>query len=293
MSRQRGIAMVLVLWILTLLTVIAGGFAYTTRTEASLTANLVELARARAIADAGLYRTVLELVRPVKDPARRWKTDGRLYALEFGGGRIEVSVRDEAALIDLNRASEVLLKGLFLSVGVDDEHASRIVDAILDWRDPDDLTHVNGAEREQYQREGLDYEPANADFSSVEELAMVLGMTPEIYHRVAGALTVYSRQPGINSTMASRAVLLAVPGAAPEEVDAYIQSREALRAENQPIPPFAPAQAFAAEESGLVYNVRAHAILPDRVAFLREAVVQLTQEPKHPFLFLNWKEGQP
>ena len=293
--RQRGIALILVLWVLVLLTVIAFGFAFSARTESVLAGHLVSLSRAQALADGGIQRGLYEFLRPVADRDTGWKADGRTYEIELDGSTIQISVLDETSYIDLNYASDVLLRGLFISVGVPDVEADHLVDAIIDWRDADDLVHANGAERDQYEAAGMGYIPANANFQSVDELARVIGMTRDTFNKVRHALTVYSNQPGFNSTNAPRQVLLAVPGAIPEEVDAYLEQREALRTENQAVPPFPPANAYMAGSGwgGGVYNFKALAKLSDGISFGREAVARLERQPQHPYSLLNWKEITP
>ncbi len=51
---RRGLALVTVLWVLMLLALIAASFMRTTRTEINLTRNLIESAKAEALADAGV-----------------------------------------------------------------------------------------------------------------------------------------------------------------------------------------------------------------------------------------------
>jgi len=48
MRRERGVALIIALWITVLLTVIAAGFAYSMRTEALAARNAVTLTQARA-----------------------------------------------------------------------------------------------------------------------------------------------------------------------------------------------------------------------------------------------------
>ena len=62
--RQAGIALVLTLWLTVLLTAIAGGFAYSMRTEALAAGNAIGVAKARAAADGAVERTAFELTRP-------------------------------------------------------------------------------------------------------------------------------------------------------------------------------------------------------------------------------------
>lgn len=288
--RQSGIALVIVLWVVTLLTVIATSFSYNARGQAVASGHLVARAQARALADAGVQRAVYELVRPVVEGAERWQADGQPHAFELGGGRVTVSLIDEAAYIDLNAAQDALLKGLLSSAGVEEGEAQVLLDAILDWRDGDELVRPSGAEREQYLAAGRTRLPANAAFRSVDELKAVLGMTDALYEQIAGALTVHSRQPGINAAQASRQVLLALPGAGAEAVDAYLAARQEELAAGLQAATFAPATAFTAGRGG-VYRLRSEAGLADGTVFVREAVVRLTGDAKRPAATLAWAEA--
>src|SRR5438132_7544734 len=230
-ERQRGIALILVLWLTILLTVIGGSFAYGMRNEAVAARNSLSLAQARALADGAIYRTVFELMRP-RTLVDVWSADGTVHVWDESGSRIAVNALDESGKIDLNTAPDGLIKGLLTTAAeVDADTAARLIDVIDDWKDADDLRRPNGAEAPDYQAAGLSHKPANAPFESIAELQRVLGMTPAIYGRIADSLTVHSRMAGINPAFASRAVLLAVPGATPEIVDTYIaQRRDALAA---------------------------------------------------------------
>lgn len=289
---QRGVALILVLWVAILLTVIAGSFAFAMRTDMLVVQNSVAIARAEAAANAGVHRALLELFKPPTD-AERWQADGQAHEMTLAGAKVTVSALDESGKIDINAAANELLKGLFLSAGLKDEEAVALLDAVEDWRDADNLRRPNGAEEPEYRAAGLKYKPANAPFQTIEELQLVLGMKPEIYHRIAGVITVYARQPGLNAAIASRAALLAIPEATAEQVDGYIAQREAARAEKQPVPLFPPAARFAGVSYNLAYSLRAEARLEDGTVFVREAVAQILPDPKRPYTFLAWKEAEP
>ena len=284
--RQRGIALILALWLTVMLTVIASGFAFSMRSEALAARNMISLAQARAAADGAIERTVFELSR-ISTPDT-WKRDGTTHTWRDGDVTLIASATDESAKIDLNAANEVLLRSLFINVGGADANLSaHIADAIQDWRDADDLTRPNGAEEADYRAAGFKYKPANAPFETVTELARVMGVTPAIYARVADSLTVHSRQPGINPLTASRNVLLALPNATPDAVDAYLAMRsDALKAK-QPVMPFPPAQGFTAG-AGPIWRIRAVATMGDGVTFAREAVVSPSGDMRRPFVALAW-----
>ena len=288
---QHGIALVLVLWATTLLTVIAASFAFSMRTDTLLVQNLSASARAQSLADAGVQRALYEMFKPAGDQ-QRWKGDGVAHQWEFGAAKINILIQDVSGKIDLNSASDILLKGLLKSGGLDDVQSGALLDAILDWRDEDDLRRINGAEAAEYQAAGLKYKPANAPFVTIDELQRVLGMTPQLYAKLADSLTVDSHQAGINAAIASRQVLLALPGADAALVDAYIAARNDALANNLPLPPFAPAAAAVAGDTGSVYSVRAEAVLPDGATFIRESVVKINPGAGRKIAFLSWKEGE-
>jgi general secretion pathway protein K len=286
--RQRGIALVLVMWVAVLLTVIASSFIVERRTENLVVYNSVSIARAEAAAAAGVQRAVFEMYRTDNAPDK-WKRDGTVYSWSFDGVPVKVEMRDESAKIDINTASDPLLRGLLVSTGLSDDEATKLLDAILDWRDPDSLKRANGAEESDYRAAGLPYKPANAPFQAIEELQLVLGMRPEIYRRIAPSITVYSRQSGVNAQLASREVLLAIPGVTTGLVDEYIARREAARAAGQPLPAFTSGGAGAGYT--MVATVRSEARLEDGTVFAREAVAVLRPSPRKPVTFLAWRES--
>jgi len=289
-ASQRGIALIAVLWITVLLTVIASGFAYSMRGAALAARNTMSVAQARAAADGAVERVAFELGRPRNTPDA-WLADSRVHAWAEEEIAITSTATDESALIDLNTAADPLLKGLLENVGgLDSDASERVLEAILDWRDADDLRRPNGAEAEDYRAAGLKYVPTNSRFESVGELLRVLGVTPQLMTRIAGSLTVYSQQRGINPATAPRNSLLALPGVTPDQVDAFIASRSDALASQLPVPAFPAAQAY----SGLspVWRIHVEATTPDGVTFARDAVVRPQNDPRQPMVVLLWQEGE-
>ena len=133
--RQHGIALVVVLWMLVLLTVMAGGYSATMRTEALSTAQQVHSAQARALAEAGIWLAVTDLLKPKSE--HLWQKNGSAETISYAGNVIRIQIQDEAGKIDLNTAKQELLQGLLGSAGVSADEGERITQAILDWRDRD------------------------------------------------------------------------------------------------------------------------------------------------------------
>ena len=102
----------------------------------------------------------------------------------FDGESYEIRVIDESGLLSLNDNDfdEEILERLFENLEIDEEIARTIAHSILDWRDENDSHRPEGAEDDYYS--GLDrpYYAKDDDFSSVAELLMVRGVTPDIYY---------------------------------------------------------------------------------------------------------------
>lgn len=290
MKYQRGVALIIVIWIATLLTLVASSFIQAMRTDMQIVGNSVQRARLEAAAYAGVQRAILEFMKP-QQIAGRWATDGTANAWQYKDAALSISITDESAKIDLNVAPDALIRGLLISQGVAEPDANALTDAILDWKDGDTQKRARGAEDAEYEAAGLNYKPANAAFQSIEELKLVIGMSPALFDRLAPYLTIYSRQPGINSQIASREILRALPGLTDAQIDDFLARREAARAAKLPIPtlqsPFA--NSFA---NLVVTQIRVEARADDGASFVREAIVQRLPSPKRSYTYLRWQEGR-
>ncbi len=205
MKNERGIALYLVLWVMALLTVIAGEFSYAVRTEANITRNFKEETQAYYIAASGVSWAIAGLVvnqfvrrpAPVSDGEEspddiRARINTDIPAVPFGGGQFKVEKENESGKVNLNRANRTLLKMMLNTFELDEVGKDIIADAIMDWRDKDSLHRVNGAEDEYYLSLPLPYKCKNGDFTTTEELLLVRGVTPEIFHGgLKGMVSVY------------------------------------------------------------------------------------------------------
>ena len=289
---ERGVALIVVLWGLVLLAIIAGSFAAGSRTETRMALNSTENAKARALAEAGIQRAILGLLEP--DNERRWRADQTPYQFDFGGGRVRLSSQDEGGRIDLNKGRDEHLRGLFELLGLDQDAADALVDAIADFRDTDDLRRLNGAEDRDYGAAGLAHEAKDAPFEAVDELRLVIGMTRELYDKAAPFLTVYSKRSQVDLTTAPREVVLAVPGVDAAEAEAVFEARAGMVGAKPAVPlpmPVAGRKAFTTSGSR-VFTIRAQARTPTAAVFVGEAVIRLTKRVDQPFERLEWKRGR-
>lgn len=209
MNRQRGAALLLVMWLILLLSGLVAGYAMAARIESLQGNGLARSLVAREAARAGIEIAVSRLVQA--DPALRWHADGRSNVFSFDGAVIEVDVRDETGKIDLNAAAPDLLAGLFRGLGEPQGAATRLAGAIMDWRDEDTLTQpAGGAEDADYAAAGLAWGAKDAPFETVAEVEQVLGMRPGLYAAAAPYLTVYSGSAVPEANFADEVVLAAM-----------------------------------------------------------------------------------
>lgn len=286
---SRGVALVAVLWMLALLSVIAGSLVYTTRTELAIAGNVVSMAQAEAAADAGIHKAIGELLSPRPTDPQSWKANGLVHFWEFGAARLAVTITDEGGKIDLNAADPQLLRNLFISRGLDESAADSLIDSLADWRDPDSLKRLHGAEKEDYIAAGLKYGPANSNLTAIEELRQVLGMNDALYAMVVPLVTVFSGQPGINPASAAREVLLTLPGANRAMVDAYVSERQTAAEQGLQPPMFPLAAPYLSGANVTAVTIQATAVMSDNANFSREAVVRLTGDRSAPFAVLAWR----
>jgi general secretion pathway protein K len=201
-GNSRGVALIMVLWVIAVLSVIAMEFAFAMRTEVTIAQHYKGEVQLYAYAEGGIQRAIAELIYK-HDPAiqqlrkaekvvevpenKEWVTDGRPYLLPYDQGTCEIRVMGEAGKVNLNLVSETTLRKIIGQTGLEGEARDVVVDSILDWRDTDDLYRINGAENDYYQSLKEPYNAKNGNFDSVEELLLVRGVTPDLFYGKKGA----------------------------------------------------------------------------------------------------------
>ena len=278
-GRQRGAALLLVLWLITLLAALVGAFALTARIEQQQGRVLSRGLAGDQAARAGLEYALTRLA--AEDPAWQWQPDGRPYAWRFHDIVVELRIVDETGKIDLNAADGSLINELLRATGADQGLAQQVAGAIVDWRDGDDFVQVTGgAEAADYASAGRPYGAKNAPFESVAEVEQVLGMTPALFEAVAPYLTIYSRLPAPDPQFAAAPELQAMG----VDADPILAAREAVGAQLM--------DALLGGGSG-TYSIESQARLPEgRTARLRAVVRSGSGAvPGTAYSVLRWEEG--
>ncbi|MEJ5207638.1 hypothetical protein [Denitratimonas sp. CY0512] len=290
--RQRGVAFIIVIWLLALLTILLGAFALISRTEGMQARHMYDATVARYAAEAGINQAAYFLSVP--DQELRWIPDGREYQVVFDEFDIRVKVTDESGLIDLNAADIKMLTELFAGIGVEQDQADALAAAIQDWRDADDLVSPNGAEDAEYAAAGYSWGPRNAPFDLVSELLQVLGMTPDIYRQVERSLTVYAGQSRPNLAFAPYEILLSLPGMTPEMAQQIIEARHAWDPASGMPPPLLPDGSPLMAQGGTgTYSIESRATLPNGAWTQVDATIRLGGGGVSgmAYTILRWQDG--
>ena len=199
---SKGVALIMVLWVITILSVVALEFCFAMRTEVNISKNYKEELESYAMAEGGIQRALAELVykhdprvqlkrknlkiEEIPPEKKEWMTDGRLYSLPFDQGVSEISIMSEGGKVNINTVSEALLRKMIGNLGLQGEARDVVADSILDWIDTDDFYRVNGAENDYYQSLKEPYYCKNGPLDSIEELLLVRGVTFDLFYGKKG-----------------------------------------------------------------------------------------------------------
>lgn len=236
-SSERGVVLILVLWLLLVISLLALSFSSSIRTEVNAARNVVDQKQGYYLARAGVNYAIYKLLeansafyqaqQQTQDPNQVPPVLTGKLTLQLGDGSTDVEIDDESGKINLNLASDDLIYNLLITVGIGGSEAESITESIADWRDADDIPNPDGAESAYYQGLSDPYLAKNGNFDAPEELLLVRGITPEIYYGRKGLapdgqkveyyglqkyFTTFGRLDRINVNSAPIPVLAAIPG---------------------------------------------------------------------------------
>ena len=238
--RQRGFALLIVLWSLVPLGLLFALLSGSARSDTQLAGNLRGAAAMEACADGAINTAIFGLLQG--------QAALGVSTLPLCGWTVAVEIDSQSGLVNPNIASPELLRALLLRVGVSGRQAESVAAAIADWRTPGQRARAFGAKAAEYRAAGLDYGPPGAPLETLAELQDVLGVTPRLFEMLAPYLSLQSdRDPE--------------PGLAPPPVraalgDMGVRTREA-------------------EEPGDIFRITATIAVNGGASVTRRAVVKL------------------
>ncbi len=113
--------------------------------------------------DGGLY-----------SPSQGWNDPVGYAQIQLSDDlKFEINIEDETGKLSLTQATPLILNTLFEEMGIPLPDAEILTDSLLDWMDSDDLTRLNGAELDYYERLSPPYKPADDSLKSLSELFLI------------------------------------------------------------------------------------------------------------------------
>jgi len=236
---RRGFALLAAIWLVVAIATVALQFAMDARERRLLGINTAERGKGRAAAIGALNASQAALEQALRQGpgtgnarvallrgADPWLDADSIFSgvILVDSIPVDVQTLDLGTQLNINSMGEQQLRTFFSFALRDFATADRIAQAVLDWRDADSIPRSNGAERDDYLREGRLALPANQTFREVSDILSVEGVTSEIYDRVSPYLT--TRGSGvININSADTVVLRAVPGMTDEILTNILNQR--------------------------------------------------------------------
>ncbi|MCP4697495.1 MAG: general secretion pathway protein GspK [Gammaproteobacteria bacterium] len=223
----RGSVLIIVLWFVVVITFLVATLASETRLAAQAVfynkAGLQAWAKTLHTLRAAEMELMIQRMPPEpkaqKIPLNERKNpllqfDGRLlnpvYEIPKG---MKVRIYDHAGKISLKRLSTTQFRQLLEKrIGKDPRKIDALYQVWQDWRDRDDLKHLNGAEKEYYKTLSPPYKPRNTPLETVEELLLLKDFA-EVFKGVNlhAVFTVYGNNARINPNLASAETLALIP----------------------------------------------------------------------------------
>ncbi len=241
-ERRRGSALLTVLWLSAALSAIAFSVATTVRGELERAGAASDGVQSYFLARGAIDRALLwidwgpQFNRPDGTPMY-WAPGMTRMHFEFPTGIADVEIIPEGSKLNVNLATPDELFRLGLALGVPPERAQEIAAGILDWRT---MPPGGVSEFDSYHlSQPSSFRARHASLEEIEELLLVKGMTPELFHgtfvretdgrltpRVGyrDCLSVFGSPAAISVNAAQGAVLAAI-GIPPDAVAAILQAR--------------------------------------------------------------------
>lgn len=249
--RQSGMALLITIMVVSLLIGITVQFSRSVRHSFFSSAVQLEGQRLAAIARSGLAigSALLEVDSKLNNYDTLQDNWAIIEPAQFAGlfprGEVQLKIDDLSGRFQINSIvmdtgdnppqnnemmvnknrellNQLLASGILLVESP--EEAREIVDALIDWMDPDDEESEYGAESGYYRSLSTPYECRNGPITEISELLLVKGITPRLLYGEGGApgladfITVHGTDGKININTTPLGVLRALNPLMTEEL---------------------------------------------------------------------------
>lgn len=178
-TNKKGLVIITVLWTVVVLTVMVAILGRKSRLDMKVSASRTEAVRCKWACRAGIEKAIAVLK---EDETQNdslidtWSDNDE----DFNDVLLEkcwftVRVIDEASKLNINTATKEQLMGLPYML-------EEIADAIIDWRDENDVPEAMGIEGGYYESLTFGYSARNGPFKTLRELLLVKDVTEDLFY---------------------------------------------------------------------------------------------------------------
>ncbi|MES2705392.1 MAG: hypothetical protein V4726_02205 [Verrucomicrobiota bacterium] len=172
--RQRGSALLLVMWLISMLSLLIYSTVQVIAHDMDITISQKKAFRARQLTEMGINIACNPVVKE-SDTALLNQVVGDPDA----GESFSVTIRGEGGRFNVNtllqNKSRDFFERSFELWGMEKDAASALTDCLLDWTDADEQKELHGMEREDYEEMNFTGYPFDRPFYSLDEMLLVPG----------------------------------------------------------------------------------------------------------------------
>ena len=197
-ASKEGSALIVTLWVLIILSLLVGSFAFDMYIESGITSYYRKRLKAQYLARAGVEYAKNMLEQSFKADAKETPPSGGEDAWvrsvnlsrgmgvsvdqSLGDGRFLLEVKPEPSRRNVNTLNDCAWEEVLDQGGVPQDMWPELIDCFHDWTDEGDEHQLNGAESDDSFYEQRGYECKNGPLDTVDVLLLIKGFTPEVVY---------------------------------------------------------------------------------------------------------------
>ncbi len=199
-ASKQGAALIVALWVMIILALIVGSFAFESNLEAMLVSYKRKKYKAEILAHSGVEYAKAILDQRSKaqemeiedmDEDKDGFMQAALYVkrgmpststIELGDGKFEVTIESAEGRLNVNSLNRDDWLDIFEMANIPSTEWDTMIDCLIDWIDDGDLHGLSGAESDDPFYEERGYPVKNGPLDSVEELLLIKNWGPDILY---------------------------------------------------------------------------------------------------------------
>jgi general secretion pathway protein K len=239
-THRNGSALLTVLWLTAALSAIGLAVATNVRGETERTSTSIDDTKSWFVARGAIEQAALHILwRDYRDSSNQplyYRPGQPAMNLDFPTAQVTVRIIPETAKLNPNTIRPEDLLRLLLALGLPEDRATELAEAIVDWRTPVNPNQPSAFDG-FYLAQTPSFLPRHASFLENEELLLIKGMTPGIYYGeslddsldnshggLRDCLSVYGSYGAVDINSAAPATLQAI-GLSPDDARAIVRRR--------------------------------------------------------------------